>query len=526
MLDKIDSDFAQVLDHLDTGVALYGIDGRLIDCNHGYLGIFCSVDKTQVVGETFMEIRRLLLGNGEFAGAAPVETPDTWLEAQQNAFRQCLGEGCGFQLSDGRWFEVRYKKIEDGRTLVEYHETTESRLWHNRLIDAIESIPDAFALWDAHDCLVLCNEKFREYYAPVRDHIVPGVAFNDLLRTMVDRGMMVTGEAGNPHISDMVARRHRLPDVFDEVLIDGSWRKVVERRGRDGGLVGVETDVTVVKELERAFRENQETLNKYSNQLVFTLDDAERKGEKLTRLAEDLCAARSEAEIANVAKSELLGRLSHQLLSPLNSIIEFAELTHMTLPKTKELARFREYANDIHQNGQQLVELINDLLDISEIQSGQRQFKKEEIDLGEVLDECLDHIHKLGKDSGVTLCRELPPCTERLMADRVAVKQVLLNLLSNAIQYSPTGGTVNTAIEYDGGWAFVTVKDNGVGISPQQLEQIATPFAQFKASLLTQKSKGLGLTLSKYLLEMHGGRLEIDSVFGTGTTVKAVLPTG
>ena len=231
--------------------------------------------------------------------------------------------------------------------------------------------------------------------------------------------------------------------------------------------------------------------------------------------------------VANRAKSEFVANMSHELRTPLNAIIGFSEmLTRSFFGKLNE--KQAEYVNDIHFSGSHLLKLINDILDISKIEAGHSDLQEEEIEVREVVESCLNLVRPRAMDSKVSLAvRGISP-THLLYADERKLKQVLINLLSNAVKFTPPGGSIEVCseIEPDGAYT-ISVVDSGVGIAPEDIETALAPFGQIDSGLDRKyEGTGLGLPLTKSLIEAHGGTLTLESSLGVGTTIKVRFPSG
>ncbi|MGB8274200.1 MAG: PAS domain S-box protein [Alphaproteobacteria bacterium] len=237
-------------------------------------------------------------------------------------------------------------------------------------------------------------------------------------------------------------------------------------------------------------------------------------------------AARKQAELANRTKSEFLANMSHELRSPLNSVLGFAELMKNELFGPMGSPRYREYAEDIYQSASHLLAVINDILDISKIEAGKLELYEEDVDLAEVIEICIRLMATRAMEAEVTLETDLPLGLPGLHADSRKVKQVLLNLLSNSVKFTPKGGRVTTSAKLtERGELRLAVADTGIGIAPENIEKALSPFAQIDSSLSRKyEGTGLGLPLSKALVELHGGRLEIQTALGVGTTVAITFP--
>ncbi|MFQ5970839.1 MAG: sensor histidine kinase [Alphaproteobacteria bacterium] len=239
----------------------------------------------------------------------------------------------------------------------------------------------------------------------------------------------------------------------------------------------------------------------------------------------ELVAARDEAELANRSKTAFLANVSHELRTPLNAIIGFSELLGKEMLGPLGNKRYREYANDIHDSGLHLLSLINDILDLSKIEAGRYEIREDEVYLFDAVRSSLRLVESKAEETGLTLIdtvsSQLPP----LIADRRVIRQILLNLLSNAVKFTPAGGRVCVSAEIDrNGGLVLAVSDTGIGMSEEEQYTAMVSFAQVDSSLSrTHEGTGLGLPLTKRLVELHGGAMTISSKPNEGTTVSIVF---
>ena len=250
-----------------------------------------------------------------------------------------------------------------------------------------------------------------------------------------------------------------------------------------------------------------------------------RYAQERMRLESDLRQSRLAAERANQAKSVFLANMSHELRSPLNAILGFAEIIMSEMMGPIGTPRYREYAADIHSSGAHLLELINDVLDVSKIEAGKWTLNPEPLDLRTLAAKCLTLVEGRAKDGGLALTADIAADLPPLVADQRATKQCLLNLLTNAVKFTPEGGTVGILARTTPDSILLTVKDSGIGIPASEMPRLLHPFEQVE-SAMTRKltGTGLGLSLTKSLVEMHGGSLSIDSREGAGTEVTLAFP--
>ncbi len=242
---------------------------------------------------------------------------------------------------------------------------------------------------------------------------------------------------------------------------------------------------------------------------------------------EAILAAKDAAELASRTKGEFLATMSHELRTPLNSIIGFAELMSRESSGPLGHESYKEFATDIHDSGRHLLEIINDILDVSKLEAGMVELVEEPVSLTHVLENCLRLMVPRAEGSGITLKLDKPDQVHAVRADERRLKQILVNLLSNAIKFTPAGGEVTVKLHTDTNEGIlIQVVDTGIGIDPADLDQVMKPFIQVDSSLSRRhEGTGLGLPLCRALVERHGGSFEIESKPGIGTTASVRLPS-
>ena len=251
--------------------------------------------------------------------------------------------------------------------------------------------------------------------------------------------------------------------------------------------------------------------------------------ERTSELKEAAAAAsraREEAEASNRAKSEFLAAMSHELRTPLNAIIGFSEVTSKETLGPIGNVKYREYATDVFESGQHLLSLINDILDLSKVESGKDELLEEEIRIASLAQSVLRLVKQRAKEQGVRLSAELQDHLPPLLADARKLKQILTNLLANAVKFTNPGGrvTLKARLGGDGGHIFQVV-DTGIGMAPGDVPKALSRFQQVDGDLNRRfEGTGLGLPLTKALVEQHGGSLDIQSALDQGTTVTVRLP--
>jgi signal transduction histidine kinase len=237
-----------------------------------------------------------------------------------------------------------------------------------------------------------------------------------------------------------------------------------------------------------------------------------------------LSLAQQRSEMANKAKSAFLANMSHELRTPLNAIIGFAEIMHHKL--FGDLSdRYVEYAGNIHGSGNQLLCIIDGVLDFANLESGKLQISETRQSLNAIVDAAMRSVKAQAEKGQVQLSANLPPRPVSLLADEARLTQIIVNLLSNGVKFTPAGGSVAVDAEVDGDGLCISIADTGIGMSPEETEWALEHFRQVDNSFTKRfEGIGLGLPLARQLTELHGGSLSIKSAVGKGTTVSVRLP--
>jgi two-component system cell cycle sensor histidine kinase PleC len=385
-----------------------------------------------------------------------------------------------------------------------------------RLRDAVETISEAFVLWDHQNRLLMCNSKYQQFHG-LPDHAVrPGTSYEEVIAS-----------ASDPVIRKRVSVDGSGEDgccTYEAQLEDGRWLHINERRTRDGGYVSVGTDVTVLKESQQRLADSEQQLRAGVAELRLSRRELEQQKQQLVDLAEKYALEKNRAEAANRAKSEFLANISHELRTPLNAVIGFSEVMEQGLFGPLGHAKYQEYARDIHESGTFLLEVINDILDMSKIEAGRMTLDVETVDVADIVEDSMKVVSQAAAERDISLMRHGP---SRLMleADRRALKQIFLNLLSNAVKFTRDGGSVDVHLSRARGLVRIAIKDTGIGIPDTDILKLGRPFEQVENQFSkSHQGSGLGLAISQALVELHGGSLRIVSREGHGTTVTCTLP--
>ncbi|MGC1303503.1 MAG: ATP-binding protein, partial [Caulobacteraceae bacterium] len=485
-------------------VAMSDITGVMFGWGGG--GIARGEDvMARIAPEHHERVRQALLSGSTFGGvdvSFGVIRPAggvSWIDARGQAFGRMEGQaytkliGVALDVTDERIAEQRAQAAE------------------RRLHDAIDSVSEAFVLWDRRGRLLMHNQNFREFFSLEARMLKPGATRSEVLK-LAELAVR----------SHMPAAHPAKPGLREVEMSDGRWLQVSERRTAEGGLVMTAADITRIKRQEEARRLNEEALEN----AVERLEESRRE---LSELAQKYQAEKHRAENANSAKSEFLANMSHELRTPLNAINGFSEIMATEMFGVLGDRRYKEYANDILSSGQHLLALINDILDMSKIEAGKMNLSFEALELEDLVGEAVRLMRNRAEAAKLRMEIDIPADLPTVDADYRAVKQVLLNLLSNAVKFTPQGGRIVVAArEADGPTGRrvrITVTDSGIGIAPEDLARLAKPFEQVETQhSKTQQGTGLGLALTKSLVELHEGVFTMESAPGVGTTVIFTLP--
>jgi len=337
--------------------------------------------------------------------------------------------------------------------------------------------------------IVYCNEKFTELF---------GWSMGELAGKPIET--LEPSKLNQDSARQMTAALMRSDGVPIEF----------ESRRKDGRIFWGEMRISIIQRFENGgFRWT-----------AISRDISDRRAVQL-----ELMRAKEEAEAGNRAKSNFLANMSHELRTPLNAIIGFTELIEQGVERTGWLSSYREYLTDVSGSGRHLLDLINTILDLSKIEAGSLHLNIAPVNLRDLVDGSLALVSSLAQSGGITLKTDVPEGYSDIPGDFMKLKQVLLNILSNAIKFTPPGGEVMTRVAYVADRAEIIVSDTGCGIAPADLERVTLPFVQVETSLSRRyPGSGLGLSIARELCTLHAGRLDIESVEGEGTTVRISLP--
>ncbi len=394
-----------------------------------------------------------------------------------------------------------------------------------RLSSFINNIPNSIYLKDTEGRYVLVNDLAMKQYGLLENRLIG--------RTVYD--IHPKGEADATAKQDREVLKQGVPIETERELTlpDGSKHTInavkFPVRGESGeivGIGGINIDITERKQAEEALLASEHVLQLRVAELEEAHRKLEMQADSLMLLADDLLIARNKARAADCAKSEFLANMSHELRTPLSAVIGFSEIIKDETFGPVGNLKYREYAGDIHESGQHLLDLINDILDLSKIESGKDELHEDKIEIPKIVRSALKMVGHHAEQGRVKFELELPDRLPALRADERKLKQILVNLLSNAIKFTDAGGevTLRAWCRMDSGHVFQII-DAGAGIAPEDIPKALSRFDQADGDLNRQyEGTGLGLPLTKALVELHGGVLDMQSQVGVGTTVTVRFP--
>lgn len=494
-------------------------------------------------------------------------------------------------------------------------ETAESML-----LDAIESMPEAIAIFDHQDRLYLCNRPYRDRFREAAPQIKPGISFEEIVRLSVSTKLVPNVEGREEEWVQERIRRHRNPGApVEQQFLDGRIIRLSETKMKSGGIVSIRTDITDIRNREMALEEGRTKLEAaqaiahignwshsvadrshewsdeafrilgyeprsvmpcYSNFIcrvhkndverlrsVFMLAEERREpfeadfrivhddgeivnvrligrlnfdaGGRLVgatgtiqditaqhKFERELIQAKLEAEEGTRAKSLFLANMSHELRTPLNAVIGFSEVLAKEIFGPLANDRYREYADNIQASGRHLLSLIDDILEYSRLEAGSVELRETEFSLLDIIKSTQTMLAAKAEEKLIEI-RLADGLDVRLRADECKLKQVLINIVSNAIKYTPEKGHIHIEFVEDSEDSVqIRVIDDGFGISKEEIKNVMRPFGRTRDSLTKSiEGTGLGLPLAKSIIELHGGELKIASNKpNPGTTIEICLP--
>ncbi|MEI6558370.1 MAG: PAS-domain containing protein [Rhodospirillaceae bacterium] len=491
---------AQLIDAIESmteGFVLFDAAERIVLFNGRYRRMCGPVGPLLRLGLSYEDLLRLVANAGFVTGIG--DDPEAWIRSRLEQHRTPSGAAAEQETATGEWVLAWIYPTRDGgrahiRTDITYLKQKQLQVAHQEMMlrTTVENIVQGLCVFDAEGRLALWNRNWiNQLDLPARFARV-GTPLAEIVRWRAARG-----DYGPGAPEQILARRLTALSALDDhvserALPDGRVVEVMGVPMPSGGRLTTYTDITARKRHE-----------------------------------DELRTAKTTAERASEVKSLFLAKMSHELRTPFNAIIGFADMI-----ATRSLGDARDaidayvgFAAEIRDSGQHLLDLLNNILDISKIESGRMAVQIDRFDLRQTLASALGLMRDPARSRGVTLTLLASEPLPDTRADERAVKQIVSNLLSNALKFTPEGGRITLEAAAAGGGFEIRVADTGVGIAADQIERLLLPFEQGDDRYSrTMGGTGLGLALVKGLVELHGGRVRIESEPGQGTTVTAIFP--
>lgn len=476
---------AEIVRHSVNATYVMDLDYRLVWMNQPFLDTF-GLTWEEAIGRRPSTLLEGVGSGGEFLSAARAALTEKGSFSGEVTNRDRHGGERIFSLHIDRF------RSADGRHegyVAIREDITERRRANDtvdRLIRALDAIEDLVALFDEDEQLVFANRLFKDLHTGLEDVLVPGTTMASILEAFGDRGIIENPEWAVP---ERLAQ-FRNPAGSVDIQRFGRWFRAKDQKLDDGGTLLIATDVTHSKSAEL-----------------------------------DLRNAVDAAEEANAAKSAFLARMSHELRTPLNAILGLSE-TLILMEARLSPAKRREYLGDVLQAGRILLSHIDDILNFTRLDAGGFAVHPRPIDPRRAVADAVRLMRAVARSHSIRLEADLPRDLPPALADPRSVRQILVNLLGNAVKFSPDGGVVRLSVVQEGERLRLAVSDHGIGIPGDQLDRIFEPFHQVgdPAHAHREGGTGLGLSIVKALVERNQGAVAVDSTVGAGTTISVWLP--
>ena len=496
-LEKARANLQMVLDNVDQGISMTDADMVNPLFNDRFLELLDFPKDKFKPGDTFEKFIRFNAERGEY-GEGDV---DEQVRERVELAKKFEAHNFERQRPDGRYLEIRGNPLPDGRGFVTTYTDVTDR---NKADEALRTSEERYALamegageglwdWDISKDTVYLSRRLREFFG--REETSQEVSSSFWIERIhvEDRDRYRAGL-----ISHIKGEIDHFECEFRMRNAAGEYRWVLDRgialhddSGQAHRMAGSVHDITERKRAEQEVRE-----------------------------AKDL------AEAANITKGRFLATMSHELRTPLNAIIGFSEMMKSEMFGALGNPHYTEYVRDIHESGNHLLNLINDILDVSKLEAGKIEIFDSDCDVGEVIDVARLFVRERALEGDIEVAVTSLSGLPALRADERRLKQVLINLLSNAVKFTPPGGKITVSAQADRAIGFtILVRDTGIGIASEDIPKALEPFAQIDSTLSRRyEGTGLGLPLTRSLIELHGGTIAIESELGHGTLVTVTFP--
>jgi len=491
------SQLRSALDAISDGFMLFDAEDRILAFNNKYVDLFPFVADILIVGMPYRKIVEGQVYRGQIEAAIGQE--EAWIDSWIKRHQVADGTPTEQRFANGKIIRLSEHRTPSGGIVSIQTDITDLKNTQNKLLESEQKFRD-FAetgsdwFWEMDESLRFTNFSghiSRHFNMDMSEYI--GKTRRELSANLVD------GEHWHKHLKDL--DNHKSFENFcyhitvpgqDPLYARISGRAIFDEKGVFVGYRGTGKDITKLKQAEDALHRSIE-----------------------------------EADIANRAKSEFLANMSHELRTPLNAIIGFSSMLECETFGSLGDPKNTESVISIKDAGILLMQIIGDILDISKIEAGETTMEDAEIDVGAILNHCLTMVITRAEEAKVSLETSLPKDLPALRGDERHLKQILINLLTNAIKFTPAGGkiTVNARLS-DESCLEITVTDTGVGIAAKDIPKVMAPFGQVAESQSRgHDGTGLGLPICNSLMALHGGELSLVSEVGKGTSVTIAFPS-
>lgn len=491
------STLSECLDTLDQGLTIVCVSGDelyVAFANKSFYDLLDLPDDFRELPRPLRDFFRHCAANGEYGPGDPESLVEKFMDRAQSLVPHQYFQ----KRPDGTVLEVQGRPLPGNDGVITTYKDITARShaedYTDVLLQALDGAESGIAIYNEKDELIFSNETMRESNTLAPGSMRPGITFRERMDLLIESNAIVGIEGREQEWLNMRIEKHRNPSEPIEIeRRDGTYLMVNDILVNNGYRVSVGTDITELKKSETA-----------------------------------VVRAKEEAELANRVKTEFLANMSHELRTPLNSIIGFSELLIAAKFETLGRQRVEEYLGDINRSGRHLLRLISDILDISKIEVGELKLYEESLSLEKLSRESARMIRERAQRSGATVSIDIRATDVEIFGDETRIKQIMLNLLTNAIKFTDRDGSVSIVWRHcsdDSGSLCLSIVDDGTGMTKESIKIAMEPFGQVASSMTRHhEGAGLGLPLSRRLAELHQGHLEIESTPDEGTTVNVVFP--
>jgi len=481
------------LESIPDALLLIDAEDRIVLCNSRYRALHHEIEDMLMPGVAFGDVVAAFSARLHPNDPAAAEA---W--QRQRMRRHGLFDSWIIRRPhNGRWYHISERPTAEGGTVLMQIDITDLKRREQEFAEktellqaTLDNMRQGLLVLDADLRVKAWNYRLLQLLDVEPDVVETGKPVIELFRAIGNRGEYGAGDIESLIRGRIEQLRKLDPPIRERRRPDGTVMEQRRVRMPDGGILITYNDITETRRVER-----------------------------------DLRRAKDEAELASRSKTEFLANMSHEFRTPLNAIIGFSDVLVGQLFGPLGDPRYADYARDIRDSGLHLLNLINDVLDVAKIEFGKVEITDETVDFAAVVDSCVRLMRERAETAGVKLRVELPPELPALRGDSRRLKQILINLLSNSVKFTPGGGSITISATADPRGFRVCVSDTGIGIAPEDLETALSPFGQIDSRLARKyQGTGLGLPLTKAMTELHGGTLELRSSPGQGTAATVFLP--